>query len=293
MASERQAGATDRWNVALAQHARADLLRDASSRAPEEACGLLLGRWTGHRPRTPGREPPSPSPVVPPSLRPAHLAVEEVSPCANVAPSRQRAHRYVIDPLELLREARCARERHLDLVGFYHSHPAGPPAASVDDSGGGLLAVACVRHRVPRPVGGATGRPAGPVPPARLPAPARRGGGALPGVGRGIRRRARPPGRGREPEMRSKSRTTAVTALAGVLLALGQGCASSLPVGRAGVCPDYQHLSCLTAVECAPDRARGCDVCRCSSAGPRYLPAPAADQREAIPVTPPEAKPVR
>jgi hypothetical protein len=36
------------------------------------------------------------------------------------------------------------------------------------------------------------------------------------------------------------------------------------------VCPEYRDLRCLTAPECSLDKARGCQVCRCSQ--PPYTP---------------------
>ena len=42
-------------------------------------------------------------------------------------------NRYNIDPGELVRVQRQARERDLDIVGFYHSHPDHPPRWSPTD----------------------------------------------------------------------------------------------------------------------------------------------------------------
>ena len=51
------------------------------------------------------------------------------------------------------------------------------------------------------------------------------------------------------------------------------GCAGARPRGTA--CPDNPRLYCLTQGVCAVDRARGCEVCRCSDAlpsRPEYVP---------------------
>ncbi len=42
--------------------------------------------------------------------------------CQNAATESRRS-RYRIDPHEVIRAQRDARERGLDVVGFYHSHP--------------------------------------------------------------------------------------------------------------------------------------------------------------------------
>ena len=50
-----------------------------------------------------------------------------------------------------------------------------------------------------------------------------------------------------------------------VLLAM-VGCPAHL---KETVCPEYRDIRCVNGVECAPDAARGCEVCRC-----RELPMP-------------------
>jgi len=82
-----------------------DHARDAF---PEECCGFLLGHL-GER-----------------------KGVNEAHRAKNVAPE-DRAHRYVIDPLELLRVDDEARTTGLDLVGIYHSHPDHPAVPSEFD----------------------------------------------------------------------------------------------------------------------------------------------------------------
>ncbi len=73
--------------------------------APEEACGLLLGRG----PR-----------------------VDSFVETANVAADPRR--HFEIDPVDLLAACRAEREEGgLDLIGYFHSHPAGPPRPSATD----------------------------------------------------------------------------------------------------------------------------------------------------------------
>jgi proteasome lid subunit RPN8/RPN11 len=76
---------------------------------PHECCGVLLGR----------------------SLEDAN-EVEAVVRAANTR--TDSAHnRYHIAPQELVRIQREARNRNLDIVGFYHSHPDHPARWSSTD----------------------------------------------------------------------------------------------------------------------------------------------------------------
>ena len=75
---------------------------------PEECCGFLLGH-IGER-----------------------TGVIEAHRAKNVA-VEDRARRYMVDPLELLRADDEARKRGLDLVGIYHSHPNHPAVPSEFD----------------------------------------------------------------------------------------------------------------------------------------------------------------
>lgn len=81
----------------------------ARAAAPEECCGLLVGRREGD----------------------VSIAVE-VIPSANAWEGDRRT-RFLLDPLTHLRAQRTARDRGLDIVGFYHSHPTSPPIPSVFD----------------------------------------------------------------------------------------------------------------------------------------------------------------
>jgi proteasome lid subunit RPN8/RPN11 len=84
------------WNLECVAHAR--------ETAPRECCGLLLGR---------GDE------------------IVEAVPARNVADDP--ATRFLIDPADHFAALRTARARRLDVVGFYHSHPASPPEPSPRD----------------------------------------------------------------------------------------------------------------------------------------------------------------
>ncbi len=76
---------------------------------PDECCGVLLGR----------------------ALEGINK-VEQVVPAGNTR--TDSAHnRYQIAPQELVRIQRQGRERGLDIVGFYHSHPDHPARWSETD----------------------------------------------------------------------------------------------------------------------------------------------------------------
>ncbi|MEE2829373.1 MAG: M67 family metallopeptidase [Myxococcota bacterium] len=72
---------------------------------PEEACGFLLG--------------PSPTEVT------------EVRPAKNA--SRQPTAHFEIDPREILALDTHLRVSEQSLIGFFHSHPFGPPSPSTED----------------------------------------------------------------------------------------------------------------------------------------------------------------
>jgi proteasome lid subunit RPN8/RPN11 len=76
---------------------------------PHECCGVLLGTMDG-------------------DTREVRAAVR----CGNTRLDSPQ-NRYHIDPRELVRIQREARERSLDIVGFYHSHPDHPARWSPTD----------------------------------------------------------------------------------------------------------------------------------------------------------------
>jgi proteasome lid subunit RPN8/RPN11 len=78
---------------------------------PNECCGVLLGR-ASEGPDGPVRE------------------VSDILPIENARELEERYHRFVIEPLDYLRAETAARERGLDVLGFYHSHPDHPAKPS-------------------------------------------------------------------------------------------------------------------------------------------------------------------
>ena len=86
-----------------------EIRRHGEETYPHECCGVLLG-------------------VIGDDTREVRATVR----CANTRIDSLQ-NRYNIDPRELVRVQREARERDLDIVGFYHSHPDHPARWSPTD----------------------------------------------------------------------------------------------------------------------------------------------------------------
>ena len=78
---------------------------------PFECCGLLIGNLSHY----------------------GHKTVVEIFPIENAKEESARHNRSLILPKELLRGERYAREKKLDVVGNYHSHPDHPAVPSQFD----------------------------------------------------------------------------------------------------------------------------------------------------------------
>lgn len=85
------------------------MVEHARGAAPEEACGILVGKQTGGRRK-----------------------VIRAVPCRNAHPGDRRK-RFLIDPEQHLATQREAREAGLEILGFYHSHHNGSAAMSEED----------------------------------------------------------------------------------------------------------------------------------------------------------------
>ncbi len=90
--------------LVLSQEHFRQILKQARTEAPNEACGLLAGR-DGY--------------------------VTHVLPAANVAENPQV--RYLMDPHEQIRHFHMIEEQGLDLLGIYHSHPVSQAYPSPTD----------------------------------------------------------------------------------------------------------------------------------------------------------------
>ena len=94
----------------LSQSDFAALRQHGEQTYPHECCGVLLGTVNGNGERL----------------------VREVVRCGNTRDDSPH-NRYHIAPGELVRIQRQGRERGLDIVGFYHSHPDHPARWSQTD----------------------------------------------------------------------------------------------------------------------------------------------------------------
>ena len=94
-----------------------DIRRHAEEGFPHEICGILLG--TVDRPE--GAPPEK-----------AVRIVREIVPAANLNTQRA-ADRYDLDPKTQIQAERKARKEGWEVLGFYHSHPDHPCAASATD----------------------------------------------------------------------------------------------------------------------------------------------------------------
>lgn len=90
--------------IRLTSGALATLASEATRAHPRECCGLLLGHGG---------------------------LVDQAVPAANVHPDPER--HFEIDPAALIAAYRAARAGGPELIGYYHSHPAGTAVPSATD----------------------------------------------------------------------------------------------------------------------------------------------------------------
>ncbi len=100
---------------------------------PEECCGILLGHLSDA-----DRDSSLKKTVVEVWETPNSWS-EDVETSFSDAASKgghhslTKARRYWIDPKDMLAAQRYARDRHLDIIGIYHSHPDHPATPSECD----------------------------------------------------------------------------------------------------------------------------------------------------------------
>jgi proteasome lid subunit RPN8/RPN11 len=107
-------------------------IRDAAEKAyPRECCGLLIGRLTGDGARQ--GSPRQVTEIYPLENRwtEAVQAVTDPDSAANTHLDQNR--RYWADPKILFQVQRDCRDRHLEIIGVYHSHPDHPAIPSECD----------------------------------------------------------------------------------------------------------------------------------------------------------------
>jgi proteasome lid subunit RPN8/RPN11 len=93
--------------------AEGELRRLAALSYPLEGCGILLGHLRDERTGDP--------------------VVVDAIPGHNLVTDRAR-DRYELDPLDILVADRRARDEHMDIVGFWHTHPDHPAEPSGFDA---------------------------------------------------------------------------------------------------------------------------------------------------------------
>ena len=88
-----------------------EIKRHGERAYPNECCGLLIGRFEAQGKKT----------------------VVEIFSIENAREAAARHNRSLITPQDLMRGERYAREKRLDVVGNYHSHPDHPAVPSQFD----------------------------------------------------------------------------------------------------------------------------------------------------------------
>jgi proteasome lid subunit RPN8/RPN11 len=89
---------------------------------PSECCGVLLGHADG--------ESKEVSEVVPlRNLRHDPTRAQEILPVQDASRESEK-NRFLIDPEDQLRVEKDSRQRGLDVLGYYHSHPDHPAQPS-------------------------------------------------------------------------------------------------------------------------------------------------------------------
>jgi proteasome lid subunit RPN8/RPN11 len=119
---------------------RADQLQSichhAESTYPDECCGLLVGRATPEQPSGSGAAIDKMVVEIQPMPNAWDVAIAEEMAGVSEIPAQQgltKSRRYWIDPKDMLKAQRYARDRQLTILGIYHSHPDHPAVPSECD----------------------------------------------------------------------------------------------------------------------------------------------------------------
>ena len=114
---------------------------------PEEGCGILLGRSESDAIRQLVEVRPVPN---------VWTAAENITDASQAAEARTKTSRYTIDPRDMLKAQKDARDLGLDIVGIVHSHPNHPALPSECDRAVAWshysYIIVSVHHGVPRDV---------------------------------------------------------------------------------------------------------------------------------------------
>ncbi|MDR2633517.1 MAG: M67 family metallopeptidase [Treponema sp.] len=95
----------------IAQELALRIRKEGEKAYPKECCGFVLGTF----PKT--------------GQRKTHSLI----PIANAREAAEQYHRFSIEPEAFMKAEQEARERNLDIIGFYHSHPDHPARPSAYD----------------------------------------------------------------------------------------------------------------------------------------------------------------
>ena len=87
--------------IAINEQHLSKMRRHGERDYPFECCGLMLGRFESN----------------------GHKLVIETFPISNAREEEAKRNRFLIRPEELRRGEKYAREKGVDVIGFYHSHP--------------------------------------------------------------------------------------------------------------------------------------------------------------------------
>ena len=87
--------------IAIDPQHLSNMRRHGEQDYPFECCGLMLGRFEHNEQKI----------------------VAETYPISNAREEEAKRNRFLIRPEELIRGEKYAREKGLDVLGFYHSHP--------------------------------------------------------------------------------------------------------------------------------------------------------------------------
>lgn len=97
--------------IRLTNEQISEIERHGEREYPFECCGLLVGEFAANGEKT----------------------VAAIFPIENAREDAAKHNRSLITPQELMRGEKYARERKLDVVGNYHSHPDHPAVPSQFD----------------------------------------------------------------------------------------------------------------------------------------------------------------
>lgn len=97
-------------NIYLTQDTYSDICTHGERGYPNEICGVLLGKDADGR-----------------------RSITALMPIENSFEPNEQYHRYLITPDAMFQAERIARQKQLDVLGVYHSHPEASAQPSIYD----------------------------------------------------------------------------------------------------------------------------------------------------------------